>query len=487
MSSPSPLRILSDTIAQATAVIDGAFEAAKLPYPSLDAPFDPNSPAEALFAQPEVARAAETLTLAGSALTASAAKPQLLAMRMALAHTTSAALNVALEGYVPEILRGHPEGVHANDIAAVNGLEAGKLGRLLRRLAAVHIFTEVKPNVFAHNRLSSVYDTGKSVEEILKKYVSCHKYRRREPECYTPALSSAIRAPPPAFATYPCRSTDEVYKSAAHLYDALKDKEYGFSDASDKTVFSYVFKSRDIWEWFEQPGNERHLASFAAAMKGGSISAQNPDNILKTLDWASLPKGAKVVDVGGGMGHVVIPIAKKYPQLQFVVEDRPAVVEKAKEHWKQNLPSASVEMVPQDFFATQAVKQPAVFTLFHIIHDWGRTASITILRRLREAAGPDTKLIIGDQIAPYACPVDVQPVPKDIKGADKLSPPILPLLAPGRAEMACVADMSMMICLNAEERTLSGFVELASASGWKIVEVYTNVGSFDAHMVAVPV
>ncbi|KAL1734230.1 S-adenosyl-L-methionine-dependent methyltransferase [Schizophyllum commune] len=462
MSSPSPLRILSDTIAQATAVIDGAFEAAKLPYPSLDAPFDPNSPAEALFAQPEVARAAETLTLAGSALTASAAKPQLLAMRMALAHTTSAALNVALEGYVPEILRGHPEAVHANDIAAVNGLEAGKLGRLLRRLAAVHIFTEVKPNVFAHNRLSSVYDTGKSVEEIKKKYVRSDDHHESESEYLPPAQLSVIRIPPVSEPTRLMRTTDEVYKSAAHLYDALKDKEYGLSDASDKTVFSYVFKSRDIWEWFEQPGNERHLASFAAAMKGGSISAQNPDNILKTLDWASLPNGAKVVDVGGGMGHVVIPIARKYPHLQFVVEDRPAVVEKAKEHWKQNLPSASVEMVPQDFFATQAVKQPA-------------------------AAGPDTKLIIGDQIAPYACPVDVQPVPKDIKGADKLSPPILPLLAPGRAEMACVADMSMMICLNAEERTLSGFVELASASGWKIIEVYTNVGSFDAHMVAVPV
>ena len=85
MSSPSPLRILSDTIAQATAVIDGAFEAAKLPFPSLDAPFDPQSPAEALFAQPEVARAAETLVLAGNALCASAAKPQLLALRTALA------------------------------------------------------------------------------------------------------------------------------------------------------------------------------------------------------------------------------------------------------------------------------------------------------------------------------------------------------------------------------------------------------------------
>ncbi|KAI5888463.1 S-adenosyl-L-methionine-dependent methyltransferase [Schizophyllum commune H4-8] len=487
MSSPSPLRSLSDTIAQATAVIDGAFEAAKLPFPSLDTPFDPQSPAEALFAQPEVARAAETLVLAGKALSACTVKPQLLALRTPLAHTISAALNVALEGYVPEILHGRPEGVPVNEIATVNGLESGKLGRILRRLASIHIFTEVKPNVFAHNRLSSVYDTGKSVEDILKKFYFIYDHRTSITHYVILVQSSGTRAPLESAPSRLTSITDEIFKSAAHLHDALKDKEYGFSDKIDKTAFSYVFKTGNIWEWFEQPGNERRLATFTAAMKGGSISAQNPDNILKTLDWASLPQGAKVVDVGGGMGHVVIPIAKRYPQLQFVVEDRQAVVEKAKEHWKQHLPAASVEMVPQDFFATQAVKQPAVFTLFHIIHDWGRTASITILRRLREAAGPDTKLIIGDQIAPYACPVDVQPVPKDIKGADKLSPPILPLLAPGRAEMACVVDMSMMICLNAEERTLSGFVELASASGWKIVEVCTNVGSFDAHMVAVPV
>ena len=44
-------------------------------------------------------------------------------------HTASAALNVALESYVPEILRDRPEGVHVNEIAAVNGLEAGKLGQ----------------------------------------------------------------------------------------------------------------------------------------------------------------------------------------------------------------------------------------------------------------------------------------------------------------------------------------------------------------------
>jgi hypothetical protein len=38
---------------------------------------------------------------------------------------------------------------------------------VLRLLATNYIFTEVTPDVFANNRLSSVLDTGKSVEELL--------------------------------------------------------------------------------------------------------------------------------------------------------------------------------------------------------------------------------------------------------------------------------------------------------------------------------
>jgi hypothetical protein len=32
-----------------------------------------------------------------------------------------------------------------------------------------HIFTEVSPDIFANNRLSSVLDMGKSVEELLTR------------------------------------------------------------------------------------------------------------------------------------------------------------------------------------------------------------------------------------------------------------------------------------------------------------------------------
>lgn len=42
-------------------------------------------------------------------------------------------------------------------------------GRFLRILATNHIFEEVSPNVFAHNRISRVLDTRKSVEELLRQ------------------------------------------------------------------------------------------------------------------------------------------------------------------------------------------------------------------------------------------------------------------------------------------------------------------------------
>jgi hypothetical protein len=43
--------------------------------------------------------------------------------------------------------------------------------RVLRLLASNYIFTEVSPDVFVNNRLSSVLDTGKSIEELLARLV----------------------------------------------------------------------------------------------------------------------------------------------------------------------------------------------------------------------------------------------------------------------------------------------------------------------------
>ena len=42
--------------------------------------------------------------------------------------------------------------------------------------------------------------------------------------------------------------------------------------------------------------------------------------------WERLPEGSLVVDVGGGVGAQSLTLAKHYPQLRFVVQDRESVL-----------------------------------------------------------------------------------------------------------------------------------------------------------------
>ena len=51
-------------------------------------------------------------------------------------------------------------------------LTCGISARILRTLAANHVFEEVAPDVFVNNRVSSAMDAGKSVKALLDKCVA---------------------------------------------------------------------------------------------------------------------------------------------------------------------------------------------------------------------------------------------------------------------------------------------------------------------------
>lgn len=79
---------------------------------------------------------------------------------------------------------------------------------------------------------------------------------------------------------------------------------------------------------------------------------------LTGFDWSSVPSGGILVDVGGGLGHISMEVAKIRPDIHVVLEDRPPVVDRAKivcschfrsfilfigylytmKFWKENLP-----------------------------------------------------------------------------------------------------------------------------------------------------
>lgn len=54
-------------------------------------------------------------------------------------------------------------------------------------------------------------------------------------------------------------------------------------------------------------------------------------------------------------------------------------------------------------FEPQLVREPVVFFLRAITHDWSDEYCVKLLRQLRDAAAPSTQLIVIDNIISYAC------------------------------------------------------------------------------------
>lgn len=63
------------------------------------------------------------------------------------------------------------------------------------------------------------------------------------------------------------------------------------------------------------------------------------------------------------------------------------------------------QFIATDFFDEQPVLpgEPGVFLLRNITHDWSDKYAVKILRQLRDAAIPSTKLVLISCITDYAC------------------------------------------------------------------------------------
>ncbi|KAG9311288.1 hypothetical protein JVU11DRAFT_8376 [Chiua virens] len=140
-----------------------------------------------------------------------------------------ACVRVAIRAKIADALESYPEGLHADELAKLVSLEKGKLARVLRLLASKGCFTEVKPGVFANNRISLV------------------------------ALSTCNAAALSLF------EAQNVTPGAIVLYESMSEPDWAESYHPDKAPLMHALEKKgikgDFFDWIRQDDELRDAHS----------------------------------------------------------------------------------------------------------------------------------------------------------------------------------------------------------------------------------
>ncbi|KAJ6569600.1 S-adenosyl-L-methionine-dependent methyltransferase [Mycena capillaripes] len=315
---------------------------------------------------------------------------------------------IATDAKIADLLN-KPDGVHVDDLVSKTGINAGKLSRVLRLLPTKHCFAEVKPNVFANNRLS------------VKLFSS-------DP------VSDAVGLLP-----YVAVTADELGKSHAALNEILNDSDTTASVLPEGSTFNRTHGCTffEFYTLFWQP-DQKELQSAGPVYPCGALLA---DTV--------------VCDVGGGNGLVTMELLRAFPQLKIVVQDLPPVVEQGREFLEYDASMNSelkqrVHYVPLNFFAESPVRECDVHYIRHALHNLPAEECKQILDNIRKVAKPSSKLFVHESVTVRQ--EDIGSPSEEI--FEKAPGPLLPNFGVGR------------------ERMLSQFVGMAALSGFEFVKLW---------------
>lgn len=188
---------------------------------------------------------------------------------------------------------------------------------------------------------------------------------------------------------------EEVYPASAKVYEV--SQQFPESEEPNHTGYNLAFDT-DLPYFQHAAQNPGQIGRFADGM--GSMASDpgfSAAHVVNGFDWTSLGKG-KVVDVGGGIGHIDMAIAAAHPSLSFLVQDLPANVEIGRTTLPKDLHDR-ISYEPHDFFQKQP-DSADVYLLRFILHDWPDKGAAKILQGIIPAMAKGSRIVVVDGIMP---------------------------------------------------------------------------------------
>ena len=129
------------------------------------------------------------------------------------------------------------------------------------------------------------------------------------------------------------------------------------------------------------------------------MSASLPLVADEVLDAFPLGDRRRLLDVGGGEGGFLATAAKRYPRLELVLFDAPAVVARAQAHFEGLGLASRATIVGGDFLRDPLPAGADAATLIRILHDHEDRAALVLLRAVRRALAPGGVIVVAEPMA----------------------------------------------------------------------------------------
>lgn len=272
--------------------------------------------------------------------------PEAYMLNLAFGALLTQALYVAAKLGIADLLAAGPQSVAR--LAAATSTNERALGRVLRSLAGVGVFSETDPQVFA------LTPNG----ELL---------RTDAPN----SMRSGIIF----------MGEEWHWRVWGEMLHSVQTGRPAWGYVHGLEVFEYFAANREKAEIFNRAMTDMSVATAPA--------------VVEAYDFSGF---TTLADIAGGHGFLLAQILKATPKLNGLLFDVPSVIEGAGALLAKEGVTDRVTTVTGDFF--KAVPAADGYIMKHIIHDWDDERATRILQNIRTAMKDGGKLLIVESVVP---------------------------------------------------------------------------------------